>query len=944
MCLNHFLEEYDPTIEDSYRKLVQVDGTSCVLEVLDTAGQEEYASMLDLYIRGTQGFLLVYDITSRVSIGRIRQFYTQVMRIKENEPDSPPSICLVGNKSDKSSEREVSSQEGFALAKELDCLFFESSSKELASVEACFFGLVREIRTVQADRPDKAEDRPQPPKRRSSRLTSLASLFRSPKSQVTEMRSRDLEEQMHLNRLLVKTAQRDKAKTARDLLEQGADPNGDPGADGSPLYAAAALGHTKMVTLLIESGAAVNARSIRGATPLMVAAAEGHLAVVEILLARGASTDVHSDNHGTPLIAATFRCHLKVLSVLLLHGAKVNERGGQYDTALHTVATIGNEKVTRLLLEAGADASLRDRYDCTTLQVAAAAGHAEVVRLLLLRGAHLLIDDTRGRYGSALRAANDRSRFDVMKILLNAGAKEETLNVQPPQIPAESEGSRLAASSFGSLYEEGLAKKLDDNPSTDEAGTLSSSLSNSGHILAGQGLSLDEISSEITSGAEVGEQRSAEQTSSQHVSTLAHGLTSEKETTLHNITAAIDVRTSNVGHRQLVANSPADREDETWADVAHHNYSGSQRIPWKLISRLGQGSCSVVEEVQTTVPALSGMCYARKTFALAPRARRRLLLLIQNEVDILKTLHHHHITQIHSTYYTEREFAIIMTPVADMNLEDYLAYNRQPTADSPIYSWFGCLATAFNYLHERKIKHQDVKPANILIRNGQIVIADFGISKSVLNEATTGSIGPTAKTLMYCAPEVASQDSSLRRGRAADMFSLGCVFLEMVTALLWAHGCSVEKLHDVISSDDRRIFSASSTNILQWILMLYTLSSIRPETSLNNAPTKIPCTPALQWCLAMLLDDPVSRITASELKAAIDSYQAWRSNGAGFPSLTANPSWIGYCCFLEQHEEQEALLEPRVMKSWPALTLDAVSLGYNPWHWDDVKRRMSFRT
>lgn len=528
---------------------------------------------------------------------------------------------------------------------------------------------------------------------------------------------------------------------------------------------------------------------------------------------------------------------MKVLRVLTLHGAKVNERGGQYYTALHTVATIGNEQVARLLLEAGVDAYLRDRYGCTTSQVAAAAGHAEAVRLLLIRRAHLLIDDTRGRYGSALRAANDRSRFDVMKTLLNAGAKEETLNVQPPQIPAKSEGSPLAASLFSSLDEE-MVEKLDENTSPHGTGTLSSSLSNSSHIVAGKRLSLDEISSEITSGAEVSEQRSAEQTSSQPVATLTHALTSEKRTPLHDITAAIGVRTSNVGHRQLVANSSSGKEDEASANVAHHNYSGSLRIPWKLISRLGQGSCSVVEEVQATDPALLGTCYARKTFTVAPRTRRRLLLLIQNEVDIWKTFHHHHITQIHSTYCTERDFAIIMTPIADMNLEDYLAYNRQPTADSPIYSWFGCLATAFDYLHERKIKHQDVKPANILMRKGQIVIADFGISKSVLNEATTGSIGPTAKTLMYCAPEVASQNNVLRRGRAADMFLLGCVFLEMFTALLWGHGCSVEKLHDAISSDDRRVFSASSTKIPQWILMLYAFSSTRPETSLNNTPTK----------------------------------------------------------------------------------------------------------
>lgn len=39
---NHFVEEYDPTIEDSYRKQVVIDGETCLLDILDTAGQEEY--------------------------------------------------------------------------------------------------------------------------------------------------------------------------------------------------------------------------------------------------------------------------------------------------------------------------------------------------------------------------------------------------------------------------------------------------------------------------------------------------------------------------------------------------------------------------------------------------------------------------------------------------------------------------------------------------------------------------------------------------------------------------------------------------------------------------------------------------------------------------------------------------------------------------------------
>ena len=52
VCKNHFVETYDPTIEDSYRKQVQIDGQSCMLEVLDTAGQEEYNALRD-YRYGT---------------------------------------------------------------------------------------------------------------------------------------------------------------------------------------------------------------------------------------------------------------------------------------------------------------------------------------------------------------------------------------------------------------------------------------------------------------------------------------------------------------------------------------------------------------------------------------------------------------------------------------------------------------------------------------------------------------------------------------------------------------------------------------------------------------------------------------------------------------------------------------------------------------------------
>ena len=59
-----FMEKYDPTIEDFYRKEIEVDHTPCVLEILDTAGTEQFASMRDLYIKNGQGFIVAYSITN----------------------------------------------------------------------------------------------------------------------------------------------------------------------------------------------------------------------------------------------------------------------------------------------------------------------------------------------------------------------------------------------------------------------------------------------------------------------------------------------------------------------------------------------------------------------------------------------------------------------------------------------------------------------------------------------------------------------------------------------------------------------------------------------------------------------------------------------------------------------------------------------------------------
>ncbi|TPX42506.1 hypothetical protein SeLEV6574_g05567 [Synchytrium endobioticum] len=140
---SQFVDEYDPTIEDSYRKQCVIDQETALLDVLDTAGQEEYSAMREQYMRSGEGFLLVYSMTSRSSFEEIQTFHQQILRVKER--DWFP-VVLVGNKCDLESERAVTQDEGRSLAKQYNCRFLETSARNKVNVDDAFYALVRAIR------------------------------------------------------------------------------------------------------------------------------------------------------------------------------------------------------------------------------------------------------------------------------------------------------------------------------------------------------------------------------------------------------------------------------------------------------------------------------------------------------------------------------------------------------------------------------------------------------------------------------------------------------------------------------------------------------------------------------------------------------------------------------------------------------------------------------
>uniref|UniRef100_A0A6I8MXP3 KRAS proto-onco, GTPase n=1 Tax=Ornithorhynchus anatinus TaxID=9258 RepID=A0A6I8MXP3_ORNAN len=141
---------------DSYRKQVVIDGETCLLDILDTAGQEEYSAMRDQYMRTGEGFLCVFAINNTKSFEDIHHYREQIKRVKDSE-DVP--MVLVGNKCDLPS-RTVDTKQAQDLARSYGIPFIETSAKTRQRVEDAFYTLVREIRQYRLKKISKEEKTP----------------------------------------------------------------------------------------------------------------------------------------------------------------------------------------------------------------------------------------------------------------------------------------------------------------------------------------------------------------------------------------------------------------------------------------------------------------------------------------------------------------------------------------------------------------------------------------------------------------------------------------------------------------------------------------------------------------------------------------------------------------------------------------------------------------
>lgn len=310
------------------------------------------------------------------------------------------------------------------------------------------------------------------------------------------------------------------------------------------------------------------------------------------------------------------------------------------------------------------------------------------------------------------------------------------------------------------------------------------------------------------------------------------------------------------------------------SDGGHRHFADDGELAFKRERILGQGGSGVVDLVYSR---LSCKAYARK---LIPRGKtfkkdQQKLLDFENELTTLKRLSHHHLVELIGSYTDKKFVALIMSPVADCNLKEYLFLEPDEPRRRNLRTFFGCLSAALLFLHEKKIRHKDIKPQNILVKDDEVLLTDFGtaLDWTDLDHSTTQNTR-TGWTPGYCAPEVVNYEP---RNSSADIWSLACVFFEMVSILkkqtldamktfFQSHGTGGEYIR--INPEAARL----------WLEQLRQ----SPGPSHDNEP--------LEWIKKMIRGVPRERIGTAELANEIMDFDS-------------EEPFIGACCVEEDDSE-----------------------------------------
>ncbi|OCL02319.1 kinase-like protein [Glonium stellatum] len=325
-----------------------------------------------------------------------------------------------------------------------------------------------------------------------------------------------------------------------------------------------------------------------------------------------------------------------------------------------------------------------------------------------------------------------------------------------------------------------------------------------------------------------------------------------------------------------VLSEPRSMNEANFLSDAHsHRHIINGEAHFEELEQLGKGGSAHVWRVRHK---LSGKYFACKRIVRGRnlKEQKKQLVEFEQELSVIQRVRHKHLVAYVGSYSDFESFSLILSPVADQVLTTLLSdHDRHHQLSSQeihcLRNALGCLATALSYLHDQRVRHKDIKPGNILLSAGRIYLCDFGISRDWSNDDHSTTEGEVYRyTRRYCAPEVIGQGS---RNKSSDIWSLGCVFLEIVTVI---KGFSLDELNDFLLVKSEG-FSAHGLWSAPKAIKFW-LDHIRDQSA-DDHP--------LDWIAVMISEDTNSRPAAEEIVKMIEKH---------YHESSVPVTFIGNCC------------------------------------------------
>ncbi|CAH0050373.1 unnamed protein product [Clonostachys solani] len=349
---------------------------------------------------------------------------------------------------------------------------------------------------------------------------------------------------------------------------------------------------------------------------------------------------------------------------------------------------------------------------------------------------------------------------------------------------------------------------------------------------------------------------------------------------------------SFIGQQSSVLDSAFELDGQHYNLDQHASFPEGKKLPRTLEYKkvLGQGHFGYVAQVSDE----NGSVYALKVMTRETQhaKAREQMRMVKQEIEVLKKVDHMHCIKFVGSYTDVRSIGIVVHPAADCNLARFLFHfnHKQEDQYMVLASFFGSLASALEYLHyDLRIRHKDIKPQNILVKGENVMLADFGISLDWSDDTHSNTKQEVNRSPIYCSPEAAGDE---HRNSRSDIWSLGCVFLEMAAVI---HAQPSMYVQSILKNHGCRNFRDCPEGIKEAIT---TLRNIDPVD--RHLP--------LDWVEQMLKMRKEDRWTSAVLRDEI-----FKSRGQ------SNLSFCGTCC--EEHKPQSPTSSPVLA---PTMTGDKI--------------------